>query len=128
MPEKQVPSKARDEEVGAGDEGVAVIYATFPSGETARALARQLVERGLAACVNIIPGMTAVYRWEGAIHEDREVVAVIKTRRSLGDAVVKAVCEGHPYANPAAMVVEVSGGSRAYLDWVITATGGEAGL
>ena len=66
--------------------------------------------------------MTAIYAWDGTIHEDEEVVAVIKTRRSLGEAVVRAVCDEHPYDNPAAITIEVSGGSRAYLDWLAAGT------
>ena len=55
----------------------------FPSLEAAEAVGRELVERRLAACVNILPGMTSIYRWEGAIARDSEVVMIIKTRQSL---------------------------------------------
>lgn len=119
MPEKHDPSKAAAV-ISSGE--VVVVYTTFPSFETARAAARRIVEQRLAACVNIVPGMVAVYAWEGALHEDQEVVAVFKTRRSLWAAVVHAVCEGHPYENPAALVLEVSGGSPGYIDWLLSST------
>ena len=132
MPEKRDPSKAPAALAAAAlpDSGpdlsanseFAVVYATFPTHETARAAARRLIERRLAACVNIIPGMTAVYEWEGELHEDAEIVALIKTRRTHCEAAIGAVREGHPYANPAAIVLDVSGGSRDYLDWLRSAT------
>ena len=63
-----------------------LIYSTFPSPEAAEAVGRELVEGRLAACVNILPGMTSIYRWEGAIARDSEAVMIIKTRRDLGGA------------------------------------------
>ena len=98
--------------------GVVAIYATFPSAEAAKAAARRLVEQRLAACVNLIPGMTAIYEWEGEVHEDDEVVVIVKTRASLAEAAIAAVVAEHPYANPAAFVIDVTGGAAAYLDWV----------
>ena len=122
MPEKQAQSKARSAGKAVELLDAVVIYATFASEEEALATARRLIERRLAACVNIIPGTTAVYHWEGKVHEDREVVAVIKTRRTLGEAVVMAVCDGHSYDNPAAIQIGIEGGSRAYIDWLLAQT------
>ena len=99
-----------------------IVYATFPSLETARAAARRLVEGRLAACVNVIPGMVAVYEWEGVINEDSEVVVIIKTTRAASEACIAAVCEGHPYANPAAVRIDVSGGAAPYLEWIVANT------
>jgi periplasmic divalent cation tolerance protein len=106
----------------APEAGVVMMYATFPAGDHALGVARGLVEAGLAACVNIIPGMTAVYAWEGAIHEDAEVVAIIKTRADLSGAVTAFVRSHHPYTNPAVVVLDVTGGSPEYLAWVIAST------
>lgn len=99
-------------------EGVVLVYATFPAGDTAETVAAALVEARLAACVNILPAMTSIYRWEGRINRDAEVVAVIKTRRTLAERVVNEVRQRHPYTNPALMVLPVEGGSEAFLAWI----------
>jgi periplasmic divalent cation tolerance protein len=92
-----------------------LVYSTFPSLDAAEAVGRELVERRLAACVNILPGMTSIYRWEGAIARDTEVVMIIKTRASLADPAIDAVKALHTYTNPALLVVPIIGGSADYL-------------
>lgn len=103
-----------------------LVYSTFPSLDAAEAVGRELVERRLAACVNILPGMTSIYRWEGAIARDAEVVMIIKTRASLADPTISAVKALHTYTNPALVVVPVIGGSAAYLRWLGEETGDPA--
>ncbi len=95
-----------------------LVYSTFPSLDAAEAVGRELVERRLAACVNILPGMTSIYRWEGAITRDSEVVMIIKTRASLAEPTVAAVKALHAYTNPALLVVPIIGGSADYLRWL----------
>ena len=95
-----------------------LVYSTFPSLDAAEAVGRELVERRLAACVNILPGMTSIYRWEGAITRDSEVVMIIKTRASLADPTIAAVKALHAYTNPALLVVPIIGGSADYLHWL----------
>ncbi|MEQ1696433.1 MAG: divalent-cation tolerance protein CutA [Hyphomicrobiaceae bacterium] len=116
MPETGEVSKYY--QAGAGGLGLVLVYATFPSGEAATVVARTLVAERLAACVNIIPGMTAIYAWEGVVHEDAEVVAIIKTQRARVEAVFAAVKAKHTYANPALLAVEVQDGTEAYVAWV----------
>ena len=99
-----------------------LVYSTFPSGEVAETMGRQLVERRLAACVNILPGMTSIYRWEGKIERDSEVVMIIKTRASLAEAAMGAVKAGHPYTNPALLVIPVEAGAAPYIDWLLAQT------
>ncbi len=98
--------------------GAALVYATFPSLDEAETAGRALVEARLAACVNIIPGMVSIYRWEGAIERASEVVMVVKTMPELADAVVARVRKDHPYDNPALLVLPVSGGSAEFLAWI----------
>ncbi|MBC7833371.1 MAG: divalent-cation tolerance protein CutA [Hyphomicrobium sp.] len=95
-----------------------LVYSTFPTLDAAEAVGRELVERRLAACVNILPGMTSIYRWDGAIARDSEVVMIIKTRASLADPAIAAVKALHPYTNPALIVVPILGGSADYLRWL----------
>ena len=95
-----------------------LIYSTFPSPEAAEAVGRELVDRRLAACVNILPGMTSIYRWEGAIARDSEAVMIIKTRQSLSGQAIEAVQSRHSYTNPALVVLPILGGSAEYLRWL----------
>jgi len=99
-----------------------LVYSTFPSIPVAEAIGGRLVEQKLAACVNILPGMTSIYRWEGKIARDSEVVMIIKTRASLVDAVFAAVAAEHPYSNPALVVIPVEGGAARYLTWLLEET------
>lgn len=100
-----------------------LIYSTCPDAQTARVIGRKLVEAELAACVNILPGMTAIYRWEGAVEEDAEVVLLIKTRAELVDRVIALGCALHPYETPAFVAFKIEAGSSAYLAWLAEQTG-----
>jgi periplasmic divalent cation tolerance protein len=95
-----------------------LIYATFPSAAEAERIGGALVDMGLAACVNIFPGMTAIYIWEGKRQRDSEAAMIIKTRSSLA---ASAIAEGrklHPYSNPAFVVLPLEGGSQDFLRWI----------
>jgi periplasmic divalent cation tolerance protein len=98
------------------------VYTTYPSIVEAEKAGRGLVERRLAACVNILPGMISHYRWQGAIERAEEVVMIIKTRASLADQVREAVKRSHSYTTPAILVLPIEGGDPAYLDWLMTET------
>jgi periplasmic divalent cation tolerance protein len=95
-----------------------LIYATFPSAAEAERIGGALVDQGLAACVNIFPGMTAIYVWEGKRQRDTEAAAIIKTRAVLADRVVAEARKLHPYTNPALVVLPVAGGSEDFLRWI----------
>lgn len=110
----------------AGNDRPVLVYATFPSADVAVNVGDWLVESGLAACVNIVPGMTSIYRWEGAVHRDPEAMALIKTRASLVERVVEGVRARHPYDNPALVVLEPGGGSADFLRWIMDCTSGAA--
>jgi len=89
-------------------------------------LARTLVEERLAACVNILPAMTSLYRWEGRIEKDQERQLVIKTTRDRLPALEERVRHLHPYEVPEFVVLSASGGSDAYIRWVGESTRLEA--
>ena len=97
---------------------VQVVLVTAPDSEVAVKLARALVEAGLAACVNVVEGVRSIYRWEGEVRDEREVLLVIKTRRERSDELAARVRELHPYDVPEVLALPVVGGSRPYLDWV----------
>ncbi len=99
-----------------------LIYSTFPSVADAEMVGAELVERGLAACVNILPGMTSIYIWQGQRHRDSEAVMLVKTRKELSDRVIAAVRGLHPHANPALLVIPIDGGSADFLAWIMAST------
>ena len=100
------------------DAAVMVVLVTAPDAETGARLARSLVEERLAACANLVPGVRSIYRWEGRVQEDAEVLLVLKTRAERVDALAARVSELHPYDMPEVVALPAVGGSRAYLDWV----------
>ena len=100
-----------------------IVLTTMPAdpGEgriDAITLGRTLVEEGLAACVNVLPPMESVYRWQGSVHQDAERQLVIKTRAERVDALRGRLATLHPYEVPEFLVLPVSAGSPSYLDWV----------
>ena len=97
-----------------------VVLITYPEqAETpAWAFARQLVEQGLAACVNLAP-VTSVYRWQGRVEQDREVLLVVKTRRQDLEALERFVHEHHPYTVPEFVVLAPDHVAPAYLKWLL---------
>jgi periplasmic divalent cation tolerance protein len=101
-----------------GNDKPVLIYSTFPSPEEAERIGGALVDRGLAACVNIFPGMTAIYMWEGKREKGSEAAMIIKTRESLAHTVIAEARKLHPYSNPAFVVLPVVGGSEDFLRWI----------
>lgn len=95
-----------------------VVLVTAPEGELAEKLARGLVEGKLAACVNLVPQVKSVYRWEGKIETGKETLLVIKTRSGLLPQVERFVKELHSYTVPEVIALPIESGSRAYLDWL----------
>ncbi|MFD2182869.1 divalent-cation tolerance protein CutA [Rhodoplanes azumiensis] len=103
-------------------ERVVFVYTTFPGLVEAEETGRALVEARLAACVNILPGMVSLYRWEGAIARGEEVVMLIKTRASRAEAVRAAVKARHSYATPAILVLPIESVDQTYLGWLLAET------
>ncbi|KAM9325315.1 protein CutA [Gastrophryne carolinensis] len=97
---------------------ISAAYVTCPNEKVAKDIARGLVERKLAACVNIIPGVTSIYEWKGAIEEDSELLLMIKTRSSKVPAVTEYVRSVHPYEVCEVISVPIEQGNPPYLSWV----------
>ena len=95
-----------------------VVMTACESADDAARIATSLVEKRLAACVNILPGATSVYRWKGAIERAAEVVVLIKTSRALLARVQAEVERLHPYELPEVLALAVVDGSKRYLDWL----------
>ena len=95
-----------------------VVLMTAGSREEADKIANALVTEMLAACVNVLPGVTSVYRWEGAVQRDQEWLLVAKSTREVLDDLVRRVQALHSYDLPEVIAIPVVGGSEAYLRWV----------
>ena len=93
-----------------------VVFCTFPDAETARRIATELVERRLAACVNLLPGVESIYRWDGKTERANEVLGLIKTARYTD--LEPALKELHPYDVPEIIALPVSAGLPDYLEWL----------
>lgn len=95
-----------------------IALVTVPSMDVGREVARALVDRKLAACVNIVPSITSLYTWEGEVCADEEVLLIIKTTESAFDRLASAVKEIHPYDVPEVIALPLAAGSKDYLDWI----------
>jgi periplasmic divalent cation tolerance protein len=94
------------------------VYMTTSSEQEARRIGRALVEGRLAACVNIIPGMTAFYRWQGNIEEGQETVLIAKTRQALVERLTQRVKALHSYTVPCVVALPILGGNPDFLQWI----------
>jgi periplasmic divalent cation tolerance protein len=103
-------------------ERAVLVYTTWPSIVEAEEAGRAIVERRLAACVNILPGMISHYWWEGKIERAEEVVMFVKTRAALAQAVGDAVKERHSYQTPAIMMLPVENVDPDYHAWIAKET------
>ena len=95
-----------------------IVLTTAGSQEEARKIAHALVERRLAACVNIVPQIESVYRWQAKIETATEWLLLIKTQAESFERVRAAVKELHSYDLPECVMLEVAAGSQEYLDWI----------
>lgn len=95
-----------------------IVLSTAGSEDEARKIAHHLVEQRLAACVNIIPGIESVYRWEGKVESNREYLLLIKTSSTMFPEVRDAILELHSYELPECVEIAVEDGSSEYLQWV----------
>jgi periplasmic divalent cation tolerance protein len=101
---------------------VLACYCTCPDLASAERVAETLVSERLAACVNLLPNVRSVYRWQGAVERADEVLLLIKTTRERLDALAARVPALHPYELPELLAVEAVGGLPDYLDWVVAET------
>ena len=95
-----------------------VVFCSCPDVDSAGRLADTLVEERMAACVTHLPGATSVYRWEGAVHRDAEVLLIIKTTAERLVNLTARIEALHPYEVPDVLAVPVAGGAERYLAWL----------
>ncbi|HSH46214.1 MAG TPA: divalent-cation tolerance protein CutA [Longimicrobiales bacterium] len=100
-----------------------VVLVTTPDEETATSLVTTLVEEGVVACGNILPGIRSIYRWQGAVENSTEALVVFKTTTDGAVRLAERVPALHPYDVPEVLVLPVEGGHRPYLDWIEESVG-----
>ena len=103
-------------------ERAVLVYTTWPSIVEAEAAGRQIVEKRLAACVNILPGMISHYWWRGTLERGEEAVAIFKTRASLAEPLRQAVKEVHPYETPSIVLMPIESVDADYHAWILKET------
>ena len=110
---------------GEGMTEAKLFYATAPDEETASRIAEALVTEGVAACVNILPGMTSIYAWQNKIEKSAEVAMIVKSTAAKAADLVARFMTLHPYETPAiiALHVDAAHSSEAFLNWIAYSTG-----
>lgn len=102
----------------AGDPELSIVWMTVPDAETGERIARTLVDERLIACANLLPGVTSVYRWEGAVHAEPELLVIMKTRRDRLARLFERAAELHPYQVPELVAAPLEASLPAYRAWV----------
>ena len=102
-----------------------VVFSTAPDTEVAEALAEHLVSERLAACVNLVGGVRSVYRWEGEVHRNPEVLLIVKTDQQHLESLVATLQNRHPYECPEIIAMPIVGGSAGYLEWLASSLTGD---
>ncbi len=106
------------------DKDCYLVLCTCPDREAARAIAAALVEQQSAACVNILPGVSSVYRWQGRIEQDEEILLLIKTTRERYPDLERDLRARHPYEVPEIIAVPIDRGLPDYLRWIAESVNG----
>ena len=100
------------------DMDIRIVWVTFPDAAIARQIGTQMVESQLAACVNLVPGIESIYRWQGAVEQAQEVIGIFKTCRDLLPAFEERFKALHPYEVPEIVAFEPTDVAPAYARWV----------
>lgn len=100
------------------DTALMAVLTTVPDADVAERLATRLVEERLAACSNLVPGVTSIFRWNGQVQRETEVLVILKTTQAAFPQLRARIIELHPYDVPEVLVIPTPDGSTAYMDWV----------
>ena len=103
-----------------------VVFTTFANADDAARVARTLVEERLIACGNVLPGVRSLYRWEGNVVDQPEVMMLMKTRKQDWTALISRLHELHPYDTPECIAVRIAAGAPKYMAWLEAALEPEA--
>jgi periplasmic divalent cation tolerance protein len=95
-----------------------LVFTTLPSADKAAEIAKLLVEEKLVACANLLPAVRSIYRWQGKLHDENEVLVLLKTRAEHLERLKLRLLEIHPYEVPEVLAVPIESGYQPYLDWL----------
>lgn len=112
--------------MSAGAAPVMVVLTTVPSPEEGERIGAAVVSEGLAACANVVSGVSSIFRWKGAIEREREALVIMKTTRDAVKSLRERLVELHPYELPEVIELDVASGHKPYLAWVADAVTGES--
>ena len=104
-----------------------LLYVTASDEDEASRIGRVLVDERLVACANVITGMRAIYRWQGAVQDEGEAVLIAKTQDSLAETATARIKALHSYEVPCVVVLPISGGNEDFLQWIEAETGSSEG-
>ncbi len=100
-----------------------LVITTLPNADAAAELAKNVVGERLAACANLIPALRSIYKWQGKMQDENEVLVLFKTRQEHYENLKSRILELHPYEVPEVLAIPVEQGYAAYLDWLAAETG-----
>jgi periplasmic divalent cation tolerance protein len=100
-------------------ENILLVFCTLPNSEEASNISRILIEKKLAACCNIVPGITSIFHWQGKIETSQETILLIKTTQKKYDQLEKEIKMLHSYSVPEIIATRIEAGSQAYIDWIL---------
>ena len=113
------PEKSgREDDLLPRSSSMMVVFCSFPSLDNAREIGREIISEGLAACVNLLPHVESIYRWEGQIQQEPEVLAIFKVSSGAYARLEAALLSKHPYEVPEVVGVSAEAVSAGYLAWV----------
>jgi periplasmic divalent cation tolerance protein len=101
---------------------VRVVLVTAPDADTASRLARSMVEQRLAACANLVEGVRSIFRWNGAVQEEREVLLIVKTKAERLEELSSLLAREHPYEVPECVALRADFVASSYLRWLLSET------
>ena len=101
-----------------------VIFCTVPSKDVGNKIGSALVDKKVAACVNIVPGLTSIYEWKGKVCNDEECLLIVKSRKALFERIKKEILQLHPYELPEVISLQITDGLEPYLGWIAENTKG----
>jgi periplasmic divalent cation tolerance protein len=99
-----------------------LVLTTLPNSDAAAELAKSVVGEKLAACANVMPAVRSIYRWQGKVEDENEVLVLLKTQRARFEALRARILELHPYDVPEVIALPIEQGHGAYLDWIANET------
>ena len=105
-------------------DNIIIVLATASSKKEATKIARAMIEENRAACVNILPGVTSIYHWQGKVQNSQEVLLIFKTTKRQYSELEKSICAMHSYEVPEVISISVNKGWPPYVDWVMGKTTG----